>query len=67
MAISELQVVGNPFRRVLVGICRRTPDVDSAGEVIAMLQYMMFSTVGWMIVHVVAICALFLLGYSVHF
>lgn len=32
-----------------------------------MLQHLMYPKTGWMFLHVVAVIALFLLGYSVHF
>ncbi len=32
-----------------------------------MIQHILFPKTGWIILHVIAISALFLLGYSIHF
>jgi hypothetical protein len=67
MAISELQVVGNPFRRIRPGVHRGASGINTFGDVIVMVQHIMYPKAGWVIVHVIAVVALFLLGYSIHF
>lgn len=67
LAISELQVVGNPFRRIHCGVYRGASGINTFGGVIVMLQHIMYPKAGWVIVHVIVVVALFLLGYSVHF
>ena len=67
MAISELQVVGSPFRGIHGGVYRGAARINTFGEVMVMLRHIMYPKTGCVILHVIAVIALFLLGYSVHF
>jgi hypothetical protein len=67
MAISQLQVVGNPFCGIQRGVRRGAARIDTFSEVIVMIRHIMYPKAGWVVLHVIAVIALFLLGYSVHF
>jgi hypothetical protein len=67
MAISELQVVGSPFRGIHGGVYRGAARINNFGEVMVMLRHIMYPKTGWVILHAIAVIALFLLSYSVHF
>ncbi len=55
------------FYRIRSRIYRRAFDSDISGEVIGMIKYLFFPKIGWIILHLTMIIAIFLLGYSVHF
>ncbi len=67
MAISEPQVVGDPFRGIHCRLYRGAARINVFDEVMIMLRHIMFPKPGWMILHAIVWTALFLLGYSVHF